>query len=122
MLQRRPFVAMSRRTCASEYSRRLPRRFGFESHSRCVQVITVTWTHVLQLLRVRTSKQRRQFARRCAENAWSTRELQRHIDRLGERRTYGGEKHEPPQSVDEALRVTARMAASWIRWVDVLHQ
>jgi len=42
------------------------------------------------------------------------------VRRLIGGRTYGGRKHEPPQSVDEALRVTERLAASWIRWVSVL--
>ena len=41
---------------------------------------------------------------------------------LCEPHSYGGGKHKPPRSVDEALRITARMAASWKGWVDVLKE
>jgi hypothetical protein len=80
----------------------------------------LTWFHVVQLIRVADRRQRKVLARQCAEGSWSVRRLEMEVRRLIGRRTYGGRKHEPPQSVDEALRVTERLAAGWIRWVSVL--
>jgi hypothetical protein len=76
--------------------------------------------HVVQLIRVADRRQRKVLARQCAEESWSVRHLEMEVRRLIGRRTYGGRKHEPPQSVDEALRVTERLASSWLRWVSVL--
>jgi hypothetical protein len=80
----------------------------------------LTRSHVLQLIRVADRRQRKALARQCAEESWSVQRLELEVRRLVGRRTYGGRSHEPPQSIDEALVVTERMAASWIRWFDVL--
>lgn len=76
--------------------------------------------HVLHLIRVADGKRRNNLAKRCAEEYWSVRRLEQEIRRVGPRRRYGGRKHEPPESIYEALLVTERMAAGWLRWVGVL--
>ncbi len=80
----------------------------------------LTPTHILQLIRVKARTQRMQLARTCARKCWSTRELQREVDRMGLHRSYGGRKQKPPESVEEALLVTQRLAATWLRWGQVL--
>jgi hypothetical protein len=80
----------------------------------------LTRSHVVQLIRVADRRQRKMLAKECAEESWSVRRLEMEIRRLSGRRTYGGRSHEPPQSVDDALRVTERLAGGWIRWVSVL--
>jgi hypothetical protein len=82
----------------------------------------LTWSHVVQLIRVADRRQRKTLAKQCAESSWSVRRLEMEVRRLVSRRTYGGRSHEPPQSIDEALVVTERMAASWIRWISVLKE
>lgn len=77
-------------------------------------------SHVVQLIRVADRRQRKILAKQFALESWSVRRLEMEVRRLVGQRTYGGRKHEPPQSVDEALRVTERLAASWLRWVSVL--
>ena len=39
---------------------------------------------------------------------------------MGIHRSYGGHRQQRPRSIDEALIVCDRMAASWIRWLEVL--
>jgi len=80
----------------------------------------LTPTHILQLIRVKARTQRMRLARKCARKCWSTRELQREVDRMGLHRSYGGRKKKPPESIEEALLVTQRLAATWLRWGQVL--
>jgi hypothetical protein len=80
----------------------------------------ITRLQVVQLIRVRDRRKRDALAKRCAENSWSFRRLQFEVDREVPRRQYGGRSQEPPQSVEEALLVTARMAGSLVRWRNVL--
>jgi hypothetical protein len=72
-------------------------------------------------LRLANRRTRYSLAKKCAENSWSVRRLQLEVDRRVPRRHYGGRKQKPPQTVDEVLRVTSRLAGSLVRWVSVLN-
>jgi hypothetical protein len=80
----------------------------------------LTWSHVLQLIRVIDREERIEVTAECAKNSWSVRELQRDIDRQGLHRPYGGRKQKPPKTADEALVVTERLLCSFLRWVSVV--
>jgi hypothetical protein len=80
----------------------------------------LTWSHVLQLIRVDDNDERRKLAKDCAANAWSSRRLQREIDLRGLHRPYGGRKQQPPESNGQELLVTERLLCSVIRWASVV--
>ena len=80
----------------------------------------LTEFHVRLLIRVANGAKRYSLAKKCAEQSWSVRRLEKEIRLILPRRTYGGQRLMPPKSVDDALVVTERLAAGWLRWVKVL--
>jgi hypothetical protein len=83
---------------------------------------SLTRSHVVQLIRIADRRDRNILARKCASESWSVRWLEMEVRRRVSGHNYGGRKHEPPQSVDEAVRVTERIAAGVARWVSVLKE
>jgi hypothetical protein len=80
----------------------------------------LTWSHVLQLIRVAVQGDRIELAEDCAANTWSSRRLQREIDLRGLHRSYGGRKQSRPESDEEELLITDRLLCSVIRWSSVV--
>jgi hypothetical protein len=80
----------------------------------------LTRIDVLQLIRIKDRRKRNALAKKCADEAWTARRLEFEVRRIIPRRRYGGRRQDPPRSIEQALLVTERMAASWIRWISVL--
>jgi hypothetical protein len=76
---------------------------------------------VTLLIRVAHRNLRDSLAKRCAEETWSVRKLEREVRRRAPRHKYGGARHRP-QSIEDALAITERLATGWVRWVRVLKE
>jgi hypothetical protein len=80
----------------------------------------LTRVDVLQLIRLPDRRKRNALAKKCSEEKWTVRKLEMEVRLIAPRRKYGGRRQTRPRSVEEALLVTERMAASWMRWISVL--
>ena len=80
----------------------------------------LTKSHVLQLILVENREQRQRLIKGWVTHAWSSRQLQREVERVRPRHRYGGRTYAVPQSAREVLLVTERLAASWLRWASVV--
>ncbi|MEX2310356.1 MAG: hypothetical protein WD738_22500 [Pirellulales bacterium] len=80
----------------------------------------LTRSHVILLQRIFSSRKRRSLAAQCSRQGWSVQRLDWEVRQLAPRRTYGGARYKPSQSVNEALLVTERLLRRLIRWLNVM--
>jgi len=72
--------------------------------------------HVSFLLSVKDKDKRKRLQRRVAKEGWGTRRLGEEITKVEGRQSAGGRRPRAPETVDDALTQTVKMAESWLHW------
>jgi len=101
------------RTFASKYSQK---EFEELCSLRQPDGMPLSRKHVSFLLSVKDKDKRKRLQRRVAKEGWGTRRLGEEITKVEGRQSSGGRRPRAPETVDDALTQTVKMAESWLHW------
>ncbi len=88
---------------------------------RCRNRHSLSWGHIIKILKVRQKQQRWKLLDLAAKHDWSTRDLEREVDkRFPKKRKYGGGRVKIADDVAGLVQQVMTRSNSWLRFDDQL--
>jgi hypothetical protein len=88
---------------------------------RCRNRNSLSWGHIIKILKVRQEHQRWKLLELAAKHDWSTRDLEREVDmRFPKTRKYSGGKPKTAADAAGLVQQISRTSESWLRFDDQL--